>query len=209
VSVCVCVFVCVCVCVCVCVQPHVERRTAVCSAAAGKTTGCTCHLRCRASVPQTCPAPPPRLCAHRHQVAKYDLTITAPSGSKLYDVHAESEVSFHLVPVESGAHRFCIKCACACMRTLPCTRAPAAAALVTAPSRAVHDGCMAPRLAPLICQPPCLRPPPPNTHTHHTHTCTAPAVCQVCARRLAQQRRHIARRAVEHGGRLLGGPRQD
>lgn len=43
------------------------------------------------------------------QVAKYDLAITAPSGSKLYDVHGESEATFHLVPVESGAHRFCLK----------------------------------------------------------------------------------------------------
>lgn len=41
--------------------------------------------------------------------AKYDLTITAPSGNKLYEVHTESEATFHLVPVESGPHRFCLK----------------------------------------------------------------------------------------------------
>jgi hypothetical protein len=42
-------------------------------------------------------------------LAKYDLTITAPSGNKLYEVHTESEATFHLVPVESGSHRFCLK----------------------------------------------------------------------------------------------------
>ncbi|KAF6263450.1 Emp24/gp25L/p24 family protein [Scenedesmus sp. NREL 46B-D3] len=41
--------------------------------------------------------------------AKYDLTITAPSQSKLYEVHKEGEATFHLVPVESGSHKFCLK----------------------------------------------------------------------------------------------------
>lgn len=40
--------------------------------------------------------------------AKYDLLVTAPSGSKLYEVHGESEATFHLVPVEAGNHRFCL-----------------------------------------------------------------------------------------------------
>jgi hypothetical protein len=40
---------------------------------------------------------------------RYDLTITAPSQQKLYEVHKESEATFHLVPVESGAHKFCLK----------------------------------------------------------------------------------------------------
>ena len=42
-------------------------------------------------------------------VAKYDLRITAPSSQKLYEVNGESEATFHLVPVESGTHRFCLK----------------------------------------------------------------------------------------------------
>lgn len=42
-------------------------------------------------------------------MAKYDLVITAPSGNKLYEVHTESEATFHLVPVESGPHRFCLR----------------------------------------------------------------------------------------------------
>jgi len=41
--------------------------------------------------------------------AKYDLVITAPSEQKLYEVHRESEATFHLVPVEAGAHKFCLK----------------------------------------------------------------------------------------------------
>lgn len=40
--------------------------------------------------------------------AKYDLTITAPSQQKLYEVHRESEATFHLVPVEAGPHKFCL-----------------------------------------------------------------------------------------------------
>lgn len=40
---------------------------------------------------------------------KYDLHVTAPSGTKLYELLGESEATFHLVPVESGAHRFCLK----------------------------------------------------------------------------------------------------
>ena len=40
--------------------------------------------------------------------AKYDLSVTAPSGAKLYEVVGESEATFHLVPVEAGAHRFCL-----------------------------------------------------------------------------------------------------
>lgn len=43
------------------------------------------------------------------QAGKYDLTVTAPSGQHLYEVTGESEASFHLVPVESGSHRFCLK----------------------------------------------------------------------------------------------------
>lgn len=42
-------------------------------------------------------------------LAKYDLVITAPSRNKLYEVHTESQATFHLVPVESGPHRFCLK----------------------------------------------------------------------------------------------------
>lgn len=41
--------------------------------------------------------------------AKYDLTVVAPSGQRLYEVAGESEATFHLVPVESGPHRFCLK----------------------------------------------------------------------------------------------------
>ena len=41
--------------------------------------------------------------------AKYDLSVVAPSGTSLYDVSGESEATFHLVPVEAGAHRFCLK----------------------------------------------------------------------------------------------------
>jgi len=41
--------------------------------------------------------------------AKYDLTVTAPSGQKLYEVSGESEATFHLVPVEAGTHRFCMR----------------------------------------------------------------------------------------------------
>ncbi len=41
--------------------------------------------------------------------AKYDLTVTAPSGAKLYEVYGESEATFHLVPVEAGHHRFCLR----------------------------------------------------------------------------------------------------
>jgi hypothetical protein len=41
--------------------------------------------------------------------AKYDLTVVAPSGQRLYEVTGESEATFHLVPVESGSHRFCLK----------------------------------------------------------------------------------------------------
>lgn len=41
--------------------------------------------------------------------AKYDLTVVAPSGQRLYEVTGESEATFHLVPVESGAHKFCLK----------------------------------------------------------------------------------------------------
>jgi len=40
--------------------------------------------------------------------AKYDLTVVAPSGQRLYEVSGESEATFHLVPVESGSHRFCL-----------------------------------------------------------------------------------------------------
>jgi hypothetical protein len=41
--------------------------------------------------------------------ARYNLVVTAPSGSQLYEVTGESEATFHLVPVEAGAHRFCLK----------------------------------------------------------------------------------------------------
>lgn len=41
--------------------------------------------------------------------AKYDLSVVAPSGSRLYEVTGESEATFHLVPVESGSHRFCLR----------------------------------------------------------------------------------------------------
>jgi hypothetical protein len=41
--------------------------------------------------------------------AKYDLHVTAPSGQSLYEVTGESEATFHLVPVETGAHKFCLK----------------------------------------------------------------------------------------------------
>ena len=40
--------------------------------------------------------------------AKYDLAVSAPSGTKLYEVAGESEATFHLVPVEAGPHRFCL-----------------------------------------------------------------------------------------------------
>lgn len=40
--------------------------------------------------------------------AKYDLAVTAPSGQKLYEVHGESDATFHLVPVEAGSHKFCL-----------------------------------------------------------------------------------------------------
>jgi hypothetical protein len=40
--------------------------------------------------------------------AKYDLLVTAPSGTKLYELTAEAEATFHLVPVESGSHKFCL-----------------------------------------------------------------------------------------------------
>lgn len=43
------------------------------------------------------------------QTHKYDLLVSAPSGAALYEVHGESEASFHLVPVENGAHKFCLK----------------------------------------------------------------------------------------------------
>jgi hypothetical protein len=41
--------------------------------------------------------------------AKYDLEVTAPSQQKLYEVHKEAEATFHLVPVEAGSHKFCLK----------------------------------------------------------------------------------------------------
>ncbi len=41
-------------------------------------------------------------------LAKYDLRVTSPSGTSLYDLPAESEASFHLVPVETGNHKFCL-----------------------------------------------------------------------------------------------------
>lgn len=41
--------------------------------------------------------------------AKYDLVVTAPSGQRLYEVSGESEATFHLVPVEAGSHRFCLR----------------------------------------------------------------------------------------------------
>jgi len=41
--------------------------------------------------------------------AKYDLAVLAPSGAKLYELTGEAEATFHLVPVESGSHRFCLK----------------------------------------------------------------------------------------------------
>jgi hypothetical protein len=41
--------------------------------------------------------------------AKYDLAVVAPSGSRLYEVTGEAEATFHLVPVEAGAHRFCLR----------------------------------------------------------------------------------------------------
>lgn len=46
------------------------------------------------NLPPCCP-PPPSCCTH--------------SGTKLYDLPAESEATFHLVPVESGLHKFCLK----------------------------------------------------------------------------------------------------
>lgn len=41
--------------------------------------------------------------------ARYDLTVTAPSGHRLYEVIGEMDASFHLVPTEEGSHRFCLK----------------------------------------------------------------------------------------------------
>jgi hypothetical protein len=43
------------------------------------------------------------------QAPKFDLVVSAPSGQALYEVTGESEASFHLVPVESGAHKFCLR----------------------------------------------------------------------------------------------------
>ena len=42
-------------------------------------------------------------------VAFYDMSVTAPSGIKLYEVLGESESTFHLVPTEAGEHKFCLK----------------------------------------------------------------------------------------------------
>jgi hypothetical protein len=42
-------------------------------------------------------------------VAFYDMTVTAPSGVKLYEVFGEGESTFHLVPTEAGEHKFCLK----------------------------------------------------------------------------------------------------
>lgn len=41
--------------------------------------------------------------------AHYDLIVTTPSASRLYERLGETEANFHLVPTEAGPHKFCLK----------------------------------------------------------------------------------------------------
>ncbi|GFR46737.1 hypothetical protein Agub_g8360 [Astrephomene gubernaculifera] len=41
--------------------------------------------------------------------ARYDLTITSPSGTRVHETIGETEAKFHLVPYETGKYRFCLR----------------------------------------------------------------------------------------------------
>lgn len=42
-------------------------------------------------------------------VAKYDLMITSPAGTKVHEVQNQPEAKFHLVPYEDGRYKFCLR----------------------------------------------------------------------------------------------------
>lgn len=41
--------------------------------------------------------------------AKYDLVITSPSNSKVYEILGQNDGKFHLIPYEAGRYKFCLR----------------------------------------------------------------------------------------------------